>query len=141
MIGGLHLLQAAIIHLKQSSLEVNMEKFISLNLGYSLGKTDSIIRVIHETKQHNVLASVFFPQATIKYFDVLYIRNMRISTTQYARNKKSDDSHIIFRHNNLQIFGSVCSIFCIENQRYVLKVSKKNIAGKIFSLSEVEEAL
>jgi hypothetical protein len=125
IIGGLHLLQAAMFYLKRSSLNINLENFISLNLGYPITKKDFTIRLIHETKQHTPLSSVIFPQAIIKYFDVLYMGNTRISTAKYAEKKKVDDSNIIFRLNNLSTFGIVCSIFFVKNERYVIE-SRKN---------------
>jgi len=122
IISALHYFQAAIMHLKRSSLNIYLEKFISTELGYFMGKTDSTIRLMHETNQHHVLSSRFFPQAIIKYFDVLYIGHVRISTVQYADKKKADDSNIIFRLNELPTFGRVCSIFSVKDEQPVLLV-------------------
>jgi len=123
MISGLHLLQAAIVHLNQSSLNFNLTQFLSSHLNYSMSKPDMTIRLSHETKQQHPLPPIFFPQAVIKYFDVLYIGHMRIWTTQYAKQKKADDSSIIFQLNNISTFGRVCSIFSVKDGQPLLLVN------------------
>ena len=104
------------MHLKQSSLNTYLEKFISTELDYSIDNTDSGIQLMHETSQHHALSSKFFPRAIIKYFNVLYIGHLRISTSQYTDKKKADDSNIIFRLNEPSTFGRVCSIFSVKNE-------------------------
>ncbi|CAF1522861.1 unnamed protein product [Adineta ricciae] len=123
MISSLHYLQAGIVHLKQSSLDVSLENFISTELYYTAEKPHYGIRLLHETNLHHDLSSMYFPQALIKTFHVLYIGHVRISTIQYADGKKSDDSSIIFRLNGRPTFGRVASIFTAETQQPLLLVN------------------
>ncbi len=82
----------------------------------------SNIRLLHTTQQQHPLSSIYFPQTAITYFDVLYIGNVRISTTRYSHGKKAHDSNIIFRLNNTTSFGRVSSILSIQNNQPLLFV-------------------
>lgn len=115
-------MQAAIVHLNAMSLTHSLAQFLSSRLSYSRKEIDRNMELLHETQQQHPLPPVFFPQARIKYFDILYIRHVRVSTNQYSRGKKADDSNIIFRLNNIHTFGRISCIFTVENKQPLLLV-------------------
>jgi hypothetical protein len=108
--------------LNKLSFNCHLSEFLSSRLGYVNKKLQTDIQLLHETQVHHPLASLFFPKSHIKYFNVLYIRQTKITTAQYSKNKKSDDSIIIFRHNNISTFGHVCSIFSVDDKQPLLLV-------------------
>ena len=111
------------IHLNTSSLNYHLLSFLSSNLGYANKKVNFHVKLLHHTKQQHHLASVLFPGVPITYFHVLCIRKLRISTTEYSKTKNTDDSNIIFRQNNISIFGRVVCIFSVENREPLMSVN------------------
>jgi hypothetical protein len=95
---------------------------LSTHLGYSRDGSNRNMELLHETQQQHPLRSVFFSQPRIRYFDVLYIRHVRMSTHQYSKGKKEDDINIIFRMNDINTFGKITCIFTVENGRPLLLV-------------------
>ncbi|CAF1463411.1 unnamed protein product [Adineta ricciae] len=122
IISGVHLYQGALTHLNKSSINNCLAQFLSSHLGYAGQSFHRDVQVMHETGKQYTLPSILFPSSTIRYFDVIYVRTFRITTTQYAAKKKADDSNIIFRLNNIHTFGNVCSIFSVQNRPPLLLV-------------------
>ena len=65
----------------------------------------------HKYKQSDPRILRLFPNHNVQCYRVLCIGHVRLPTSSYSYGKTSDDSNILFRLNETERFGRLCSIF------------------------------
>ena len=77
----------------------------------------------HKCKQSDPNVLRLFPNHNVQCYNVLYISQVRLSTSSYSDGKTSDDSNILFRLHGTERFGRLCSIFTTFGEQPTLFVA------------------
>ena len=80
-------------------------------------------RLLHQLNNRSVwLISTIWSNKTINYYSTMYIGHVRLTTADYALGKRTDDSSIIVRINDIEHFAVVKEIFSVEGHGSFLQV-------------------
>lgn len=79
------------------------------------------IRVLHRVHIIDQFINLIF-SGVIIYYSTLFIGSVRFTTMDYARNKVSDDSSIIFKIGSEENFGRIRRIFTVNNGEPIICV-------------------
>jgi len=98
-----------------------------LHISYSNSiSPENYIRVLHLINIIDQLFNTIF-SGNIIYYSTAFIGRVRFTTTDYVRNKVTDDSSIIFKIGSKDNFGRIRRIFTVNNAQplfYVDVISK-----------------
>jgi hypothetical protein len=125
-IENLHVLQHAKRHCMNRTINEDFAEFLSCNLIRS-PKLDrpKKKRLILKQKcfKEDSYVRRMFPAADLRFFQVLYLDELRLSIRSYSHGKTSDDSNILFRTNAIEKFGRIRSIVTVDDQQSILFVA------------------
>ena len=87
--------------------------WLHMSVPYSNSIKDNI-RVLHRVHVIDQFINIIF-SGTIVYYSSLFIGSVRFTTTEYARNKVSDDSSVIFKIGSKENFSRIRRIFTVNS--------------------------
>ncbi len=114
--GNLRLLQQAYCYINDGSiLDTDFHNYVlHLSSSYPDSKKHSV-KMSHLTKRIDQLASLYFPNGRMRFYNSAHIGRLRLCTPSYAENKVADDSNVIFLLNGNEHPGRIRSIFTIDD--------------------------
>ena len=126
MIENLHVLQHAKRHCMDRTINEDFAQFLSCNLIRSPNldrlKNKRLILKQKCSKEDSYVRRMF-PNSDLRFFQVLYLDELRLSIRSYSHGKTSDDSNILFRTNAIEKFGRIRSIVTVDDQQPILLVA------------------
>ena len=97
-----------------------MSTWLHMSDPYSNSIKDNI-RVLHRVHVIDQFINIIFSSVII-YYSTFFIGSVRFTTTEYARNKVSDDSFIIFTIGSKENFGRIHRIFTVNSGEPIIYV-------------------
>jgi hypothetical protein len=109
-------LRDACFELMDVDIHMGLRELISPWLHTSCSYSDSSkdsVRALHPIIIVDQIYNSIF-RGDIVYYSTMFIGKVRFTTTDYARNKVSDDSSIIFKTSSKERFGRIRRIFTVN---------------------------
>ena len=126
MIENLHVLQYAKRHCMDRTINEDFAQFLSCNLIRlaNLGRLKNKRSILKQNcSKEDSYVSRIFPNSDLRFFQVLYLDELRLFIRSYSHGKTSDDSNILFRTNAIEKFGRIRSIVIVNDQHSILFVA------------------
>jgi len=124
MIGNLYLLQRALRHSLDPTIQTDFAAYLSTYLlHFNHHAKQQNFKLRHQHKKEDSAVRRFFPHATLSFYHTLHIDHLRLSTRSYSNKKAADDSNILFLLSGNKYFGRIRSIFTVDGGQPVLLVA------------------
>ena len=126
MIQNLNLIQRATHQAMDHQMNLNYASFLASMHSSSLylhRNSRSYLSLKQKCKREDSSVRRLFPQATLAFYNVLYIDQIRLTTRSYSHGKTTDDSNILFQLNQRKTFGRIRSIFTVDGENPLLFVA------------------
>lgn len=116
MMNNLLYLRDACFHLLDPEMCFSMRKFLLtlINNCHTSDQSSSCIEPKHRLKVSDPrISELFFGK--IQFYSTVFIGKIRFTTSKYCRNKKTDDSTIVYKVGNEVHFGRIHRIFTVDD--------------------------
>jgi hypothetical protein len=115
---NLALLREAHYHLMDPDIDYRLVGLIRTWLTRRCKHDDGrlILKLIHRSRQIDRDICLVFNTSSITFYSTAFIGHVRFTTWKYANGKATDDSCIMFRSTQTQMFGRISSIFTVDEQ-------------------------
>ena len=140
MINNLHIIQYAIRHSLDRTMNTDLAYFIASRLTAPRHlKTTKHVYPHHKSKSEDTSVRLLFPKSHIVYYQTLRIGNLRLSTRSYSNGKIADDSNIIFRLNGNENFGRIRAIITVDGREPLVFVAHlSNCLSLVYPIDDLE---
>lgn len=123
MMNNLVCLRDAYFHLNDPEMHYGLHNFLLnlINKSQATYELKSLVQPHHLLRILDPRISTIFSGA-VKFYSVVYIGHVRITTSNYSHNKCADDSSIVYQAGNGIYFGRVHRIFTVDDEDVLFQI-------------------